>query len=130
MTWQELKDSLRSGNKVENILTFAFQIFKKRGLLGKAEGCINQLKVLGEEPKSRVWAVMAQSYCAGKEMEKAVKALEKAIKSVSRKWVPDPTLLSSCHDYLRERGEEKAVEDMLAFRKSRLSSAVSMVKDP
>ncbi|KAI4325115.1 hypothetical protein MLD38_030539 [Melastoma candidum] len=67
--------------------------FHKRGLLEKADGYINQLKEIGKEPKSRVWSLMAQSYHAGNEMGNAVKALEKAIKLGSWKWVPEGSMV-------------------------------------
>lgn len=85
----------------------------KKGLLEKAEAYMNRLGEIGEEPDASLWIALASGYKLKKEMPKALEALKKAISISKHGWRPNKFTLASCLDYLKEKGEVQAAQELL-----------------
>ncbi|KAI4385019.1 hypothetical protein MLD38_003092 [Melastoma candidum] len=112
------------------IPNFFITALAERGWFDKAEAYINRLQQIGKEPASSVWYIMSRGYHSGNEMDKAVKALKKALELGLTKWEPNPVLLTACVDYLREQGDDKSAKNLLAYLRNRSSSPGSAEKHP
>lgn len=92
---------------------FLISTYCKKGFLEKAEAYMSRLVEIGEEPDATLWNVLASGYKFKKEMPKALEALKKAISVGKPGWRPNKFTLASCLDYLREKGEVEAAQELL-----------------
>ncbi|KAF2283445.1 hypothetical protein GH714_006659 [Hevea brasiliensis] len=99
--------------RIANLMIGAYS---KRGLLEKAEACINKIIENGMEPDAITWDHLATGYRASGQMKKAGEAIKKAISTTKRGWKPSLTL-SSFLEYLKGKGDIEAVEDLLKMVK-------------
>ncbi|KAJ9177028.1 hypothetical protein P3X46_012283 [Hevea brasiliensis] len=99
--------------RIANLMIGAYS---KRGLLEKAEACINKIIENGMEPDAITWDHLATGYRASGQMKKAVEAIKKAISTTKRGWKPSLTLASFL-EYLKGKGDIEAVEDLLKMVK-------------
>ncbi|KAG6722582.1 hypothetical protein I3842_03G168000 [Carya illinoinensis] len=87
--------------------------YSKKGLLGKAEAYINRLKENGTEVDSITWDRLASGYHAHGQVEKAVETMKQALLTGLPGYKPNRFILAECLEYLKERGDVEAAEEIL-----------------
>lgn len=100
--------------RIPNLMIGAYS---RRGLWEKAEACINRIIDSGMEPDATSWDHLAAGYRVGKQMEKAVEAIKKAISTSKHGWKPSLNTLNTCLKYLESQGDMEAVEELLKMVK-------------
>ncbi|CAI9089417.1 OLC1v1023989C1 [Oldenlandia corymbosa var. corymbosa] len=88
----------------------------KKGLMEEAESIVNNILERGEEPNASTWHYMALGYWKINQMEDAVKMTKKGLCTNPRSR-PGMTLVASCLDYLKKKGDNDEFEEILGFLK-------------
>ncbi|KAK4791895.1 hypothetical protein SAY86_022330 [Trapa natans] len=92
---------------------FLISTYCKKGLLEKAEAYMSRLVEIGAEPEASLWGTLASGYEYKKEMQKALEVFKKAISFSKPGWRPNKFTIASCLDYLKEKGEIEAAQELL-----------------
>ncbi|KAK9089287.1 hypothetical protein Scep_028369 [Stephania cephalantha] len=93
--------------KVPNCLIAAYC---NNGLLEKAETFMSKEIEKGNKPIPSAWNRLAAAYVKENQIPKAVDAVRKSFQA-SRRWKPNLEVVSSCLEYLKQKGKFEAVEE-------------------
>ncbi|KAJ7948302.1 Pentatricopeptide repeat-containing protein [Quillaja saponaria] len=102
--------------RLPNLLVTAYC---KRGFLGKAEACIERLSESGKEPNASTWNRLALGYIVHNHMEKAVETLKKVILASQPGWKPNLSIVGSCIEYLKGKGDLESEMEILRLLRER-----------
>lgn len=92
----------------------------KKGLLGKAELCVERLIESGKEvPDARIWNCLAMGYQMNGQMEKVVETIKKAIMESQPPWKPNQFVLATCLEYLKEKNDIEVANEILRLLKEK-----------
>ncbi|KAK9085253.1 hypothetical protein Sjap_025664 [Stephania japonica] len=94
--------------KVPNCLIAAYC---NNGLLEKAETVMSKEIEKGNKPIPSAWDRLAAAYVKENQIPKAVDAVRKSFQASRLRWKPNLEVVSSCLEYLKQKGEVEAVEE-------------------